>query len=108
MSAPAGPEVRTRELHPGHGDVDAAVAIAEETSRTLGLAGDALAEAVTAYRAAQAAPDLPPAEVERCFEAVVAALYRLRLQRECAGARSGNLDAIAAAYDVPAAALLHV
>ena len=95
-------------VHPGHGDVDAAVALLEETSRTLGRAGDTLAEAVSAYRATQLAPGSSQAEREERFEAVVAALYRLMLQRECAGARTGNLEAIARAYDVPWAALARI
>lgn len=98
----------TNAVHPGHGDVDAAVALLEETSRTLGRAGDALAEAVSAYRAAQRAPGSSQAECEERFDAVVAALYRLMLQRECAGARTGNLEAIARAYDVPSAALARI
>lgn len=104
----AGEQPPTGAVHPGHGDVDSAVAVLEESARTLGRAGDALALAVSQYRAAQLRADCSPAELEARLDAVAAALYRLMLQRECAGARSGNLDAIARAYDVPAAALARV
>jgi hypothetical protein len=50
---------------------------------------------------------------EGCSEAVAQVLldeaaawaYRLLLQRECAGARGGNLEAIERAYDLPPAVL---
>jgi hypothetical protein len=79
------------------------VEIVRERAEALGRAGCALHDAIAAYRAASAAAggSLRDDEEERHLTAITASLYRLVIQRECAGARNGNLDAIRAAYDVP-------
>jgi hypothetical protein len=91
--------------HPAHGDVDAAVAFDEERAAALGRAGRGLALAIELYRTAMAGGPVSPQEQDVLIDDIAAHLYRLVLQRECAGARAGNLDAIVAAYDVPPAAL---
>lgn len=93
-------ELRATGLHPGHGDVDIEVALAEERARTLGKAGASLDAAVQTYRAA-VRDGRSASEVEQRLTSVVHWLYRLRLQRECSGARTDNLGAIQRAYDVP-------
>lgn len=79
--------------------------LVKERAEALGRAGRALEGAVTAYRAATATGSVSADEEERLLAHVAANVYRLAVQRECAGARHGNLAAIGAAYDVPAAAL---
>jgi hypothetical protein len=91
-------------LHPGVGDVRAGAAFAEDRAAALGRTGRSLADALTAYREAVAGGCSPVTEAALLDE-LAAWTYRLLLQRECAGARTGNLDAITAAYGLPEAVL---
>jgi hypothetical protein len=83
------------------------VELVKERAEALGRAGRKLEEAVTAYRAALNAVDgaLPTARRDALLADIAAELYRLVLQRECSGARHGNLEAIRIAYDVPVEAI---
>jgi hypothetical protein len=90
--------------HPGAGDVRAGVAFAEDRAAALGRTGRSLAEALAAYRGALAA-GCSAATEQALLDEVAAWTYRLLLQRECAGARTGNLEAIRRAYDLPEAVL---
>jgi hypothetical protein len=90
--------------NPGAGDVRPDVAFAEDRAAALGRTGGALDRALTAYREAVAA-GYPEGVAETLLEEAAGWAYRLLLQRECAGARGGNLEAIRAAYDLPPAVL---
>jgi hypothetical protein len=90
--------------HPGAGDVRAGVAFAEDRAAALGRTGRSLGDALTVYREAVAAGCCPVTEAALLDE-LAAWTYRLLLQRECAGVRTGNLEAIQAAYDLPEAVL---
>jgi hypothetical protein len=90
--------------NPGAGDVRPDVAFAEDRAAALGRTGGALDRALTAYREAVAA-GCPEGVAETLLEEAAGWAYRLLLQRECAGARGGNLEAIRAAYDLPPAVL---
>ena len=46
--------------------------------------------------------------LDHLLDDVAGQVWRLVLQRECAGARAGNLQAISRAYDIPPAALRRV
>lgn len=83
------------------------VELVKERADALGRAGRQLEDAVTVYRAACEAADgdLPAVSREVLLADIAAALYRLVLQRECSGARHGNLEAIRVAYDVPMEAI---
>lgn len=83
------------------------VELLEERAAALGSAGRKLEDAVTTYRTALAIAEgaLPAAHRDAMIDAIAAQLYRLVLQRECSGARHGNLEAIRRAYDVPLAAI---
>lgn len=88
-------------------ELDVEVELVRERADALGRAGRALEHALAAYRSATAASvgSLPPDEDARLIASITASLYRLVLQRECSGARAGNLAAVRAAYDIPEAAL---
>jgi hypothetical protein len=90
--------------HPGAGDVRPEVAFAEDRAAALGRTGTSLERALTAYREAVAL-GCPAGVAESLLEEAAGWAYRLLLQRECAGARGGNLEAIEAAYDLPPAVL---
>jgi hypothetical protein len=90
--------------HPGAGDIRAGAAFAEDRAAALGRTGRSLAEALTTYRETVAA-GCGPATETALLDELAAWTYRLLLQRECAGARTGNLAAIQAAYDLPDAVL---
>ena len=83
------------------------VELVKERAEALGRAGRRLEDAVIDYRAALGAAEgaLPAARRDALLDEIAAQLYRLVLQRECSGARHGNLEAIRAAYDVPAEAI---
>ena len=87
--------------------LDVEVELVKERAEALGRAGRRLEDAVAAYRLATVAAGgtLPSAAHESLLGDIVAQLYRLLLQRECSGARQGNLEAIRIAYDVPEAAI---
>lgn len=89
--------------HPAHGDLDVEQALREERAAALGRAGRKVQAAVESYRVAVAAGGMSAREEDHLLDEVAASVYRLLLQRECAGARRGNLDAICSAYDVPTA-----
>lgn len=91
-------------LHPAKGDVDLEVAFHESRAAALGRSGRALERSLAAYRRAVAA-GASRATVSVLLDEVAAQTYRLVLQRECAGARTGNLEAIRDAYDLPEAVL---
>jgi hypothetical protein len=90
--------------HPGAGDLRVGAAFAEDRAAALGRTGRSLADALTAYRNAVAAGCSAVTEQALLVE-VATWTYRLLLQRECAGARTGNLDAVRRAYDLPDAVL---
>lgn len=94
-----------RKDHPAHGDLEVEVALAGERASALGRAGTRLEDAVAAYRLAVAAGGLSPDQEEELLDRVTSQLYRLLVQRECAGARSENLRSIQRAYRVPDAAV---
>jgi hypothetical protein len=79
------------------------VELVRERAEALGRAGRRLEDAVSAYRLAldRAGGALPPQVGEPLLKDIATELYRLVIQRECSGARHGNLDAIRIAYDVP-------
>lgn len=87
--------------------LDVEVELVKERAEALGRAGRSLQEAITARRSAllAAGGELPPSDDDRLLAAITSCLYRLVIQRECSGARHGNLEAIRAAYDVPDAAI---
>lgn len=87
--------------------LDVEVELVKERAEALGRAGRQLEDAVTAYRAALRAGEgvLPAGRREALLADIAAQLYRLVLQRECSGARHGNLEAIRIAYDVPVEAI---
>jgi hypothetical protein len=102
VSASEGTDVTSS--HPAAGDLRPDVAFAEDRAAALGRTGGSLVGALSRYR--EAVADGCSAEVEEILlDEVAAWTYRLLLQRECAGARSGNLDAIRRAYDLPTAVL---
>jgi hypothetical protein len=86
--------------HPAAGDLRPDLAFAEDRAAALGRTGRALQAAVTAYRRALAAGE-PDEVLEVRLDEAAGWAYRLVLQRECAGARGGNLEAVVAAYDLP-------
>jgi hypothetical protein len=90
--------------HPGSGDVRPDLAFAGDRAAALGRTGRGLDRALTAYRDA-VADGCSPVTEDALLDEVAAWAYRLLLQRECAGSRSGNLDAIRAAYGLPPAVL---
>jgi hypothetical protein len=90
------------ELHPAAGDLRPDVAFAGDRAAALGRTGRSLDAALRTYRDAVAA-GCSPTTAEVLLEEAAAWAYRLLLQRECAGARGGNLEAICAAYDLPPA-----
>lgn len=49
-----------------------------------------------------------PSVLDHLLDDVTGQVWRLVLQRACAGARAGNLQAISRAYDIPPAALRRV
>jgi hypothetical protein len=90
--------------HPAAGDLRPDAAFAGDRAAALGRTGRSLDAALRAYREALA-DGSSGASVEVLLEEAAAWAYRLVLQRECAGARGGNLEAIRAAYDLPPAVL---
>lgn len=102
-------------MNDGHGrtdrragePLDVEVELVKERAEALGRAGRKLEDAVTAYRAALRAAEgvLSAGTQEALLADIAAQLYRLVLQRECSGARHGNLEAIRVAYDVPVEAI---
>jgi hypothetical protein len=90
--------------HPAAADLRPEAAFAGDRAAALGRTGRALHAALAEYRAALA-EGRPTGEQEVLLEAAAAWAYRLLLQRECAGARAGNLEAIQQAYDLPPAVL---
>jgi hypothetical protein len=90
--------------HPAVGDVRAGAAFAEDRAAALGRTGRSLVAALSRYRDA-VATGCSRATEEALLDEVAAWTYRLLLQRECAGARTNNLDAIQAAFDLPDAVL---
>lgn len=102
-------------MNDGHGrtdrgagePLDVEVELVRERAEALGRAGRKLEDAVTVYRAALRAAEgaLPAGRREALLADIAAQLYRLVLQRECSGARHGNLEAIRVAYDVPVEAI---
>lgn len=102
-----GQDVRLRRA--AEEPLDVEVELVKERAEALGRAGRTLEDAVAAYRLAAAAPDPVPAEVrEALLDDIAGPLYRLVVQRECSGARHGNLEAIRLAYGVPEAAFLRI
>lgn len=105
-------------MNDGHGrrirraeePLEVEVELVKERAEALGRAGRRLEDAVTVYRAAQRAAGgaLPAGRREALLGDIAAQLYRLVLQRECSGARHGNLEAIRAAYDVPVEAIRRI
>lgn len=91
--------------HPGHTDVDVEQGLLEEASRALGRSGSRLEAALRSYRVAIANGGLSPEEERRHLDHIASRLYALLVQRECAGATHGNLEAIRAVYDLPDAAV---
>jgi hypothetical protein len=88
--------------HPAAGDLRPDVAVAEDRAAALGRTGRSLDAAVRRYR--EALDDDAPGEVvEVLADEAAGWAYRLLLQRECAGARGGNLEAIVDAYGLPSA-----
>lgn len=83
------------------------VELVKERAEALGRAGRMLEDAVTVYRDALTAAQgaLPAGRQEALLADIAAQLYRLVLQRECSGARHGNLEAIRVAYGVPVEAI---
>jgi hypothetical protein len=86
------------------------VELVKERAEALGRAGRKLEDAVAAYRRATDEAGLTGeplgGDVQNALLAeITAQLYRLIVQRECSGARQGNLEAIRVAYDVPEAAV---
>jgi hypothetical protein len=94
-------------IHPAAGDLRPDVALAEDRASALGRTGRELTAALARYREAREAGCAPEVE-EVLVDEAAAWTYRLLLQRECAGARSDNLDAIRRAYDLPPAVLRRV
>jgi hypothetical protein len=90
------------ELHPAAGDLRPDAAFAGDRAAALGRTGRSLDAALRSYHEA-VAEGCSSATAEVLLEEAAAWAYRLLLQRECAGARGGNLEAIAAAYDLPPA-----
>lgn len=90
--------------HPAAGDVRAGAAFAEDRAAALGRTGRGLKGALDSYRQAVTAGCSEATEAALLDE-VAAWTYRLLLQRECAGARTGNLEAIRVAFDLPDAVL---
>jgi hypothetical protein len=90
--------------NPAAGDLRPDVAFAEDRAAALGRTGRSLATALATYREAVAEGCAPQVE-EVLLDEVAGWVYRLLLQRECAGARSDNLEAIQRAYDLPGAVL---
>jgi hypothetical protein len=87
-------------FHPAAGDLRPDVALAEDRASALGRTGRELAAALARYRDAHAEGCAPEVE-DVLLDEAAAWTYRLLLQRECAGARSDNLEAIRRAYDLP-------
>jgi hypothetical protein len=83
------------------------VELVKERAEALGRVGRRLEAAVTAYQVASAADGgaLPADMQDALLRDIASELYRLVLQRECCGARHGNLEAICIAYDVPEEAI---
>lgn len=94
------------DLHPAASDVDVATALAESRAVAFGRAGRRLERAIARYD--QLASHGSAAEIDAALDDVADATYRLLVQRECAGARTRNLDAIVGAYAVPRAALRRI
>jgi hypothetical protein len=90
--------------NPAAGDLRPDVAFAGDRAAALGRTGKGLAAALATYREALAEGCAPEVE-DVLLDDVASWVYRLLLQRECAGARSDNLDAIRRAYDLPGAVL---
>ena len=105
----AGPPLedamRAPHLHPGHTDVNVEQGLLEEASRALGRAGGRLEEALGDLRRAREASELSPEQERGHIDRIATRLYALLVQRECAGATHGNLEAICVVYDIPEAAL---
>ena len=82
------------------GDVDAAMryALGREQSGALGRAGKRLTDAIAAYRNVEAQGELPG---EALQGRVADAVWCLLVQRECAGIRTGNMDWLRSAFDIP-------
>jgi hypothetical protein len=93
--------------HPAAGDLRPDVAFGEDRAAALGRTGNALAMALDRYREAVRAGCAPQVE-EVLLDEIAGWAYRLLLQRECAGARSDNLEAIQRAYDLPAAVVRRI
>jgi hypothetical protein len=90
------------EPHPAAGDLRPEAAFAGDRAAALGRTGRSLEAALRSYREALAG-GCSRATAEVLLEEAAAWAYRLLLQRACAGARGGNLEAISAAYDLPPA-----
>jgi hypothetical protein len=102
--ASPNPSERSVVDHPGAGDLRVGAAFAEDRAAALGRTGRSLDEALTTYRTA-VADGCPAVTQQALLDEVAAWTYRLLLQRECAGVRTGNLDAIRRVYDLPEAVL---
>jgi hypothetical protein len=89
-------------LPPAAGDLRPDVAFAEDRAAALGRTGRSLDGALRRYRDALA-DDAPDEVAEGLADDAAGWAYRLLLQRECAGARGGNLEAIRDAYGLPPA-----
>jgi hypothetical protein len=94
------------DLHPAHADVDVAAALAESRAAAMGRSGRRLQAAVARYHATATRDEV--SMLDDALDDVADATYRLLVQRECAGARSRNLEAIVAAYEVPRRALARI
>jgi hypothetical protein len=88
--------------HPAAGDLRPDVAFAGDRAAALGRTGRSLDGALRAYRDA-VAEGCSDGAAEVLLDEVAGWAYRLLLQRECAGARGGNLEAIQQVYDLPPA-----
>jgi hypothetical protein len=96
----------TGDPHPAVTDLDVGAALAESRAVAIGRAGRSLQAAIAHYHATAPRGDMTA--VDDALGDIAEAVYRLQVQRECAGARTCNLEAIVAAYDVPRAALARI
>jgi hypothetical protein len=96
-----------RRGRPAEEPLEVEVELVKERAEALGRAGRMLEDAVDAYRVAVASAGgaLTAEAQDPLLRDIATQLYRLVIQRECSGARHGNLDAIRIAYDVPEAAI---
>lgn len=85
---------------------DAERTLAEERAAALGIAGDRLQRAITAYHEARDDGPLPPGEEVAHLDLVADRLWALQVQRDCMGLGADNLAWILRAYpDLPTAAV---